>query len=260
MSGYILCQTKKAETPYFIENIKTNIFSLEELCYYFYHNLYLIDQSIMNEGLCSWIEEELELPKLAAKIRPNLGKFVSAEDVLYPVFKEINYLTYEELRVLNGQLQKMDQESLLIKQKQKGDALIENGMYVNAIHEYEALLKREDIEEAPNGMVERVYHNIGCAYSYLFLMEKAMEHFWKAYLCKKSEKELVSFLLAYRSVHTKQEYVNKLESLQVSEEIKELIEKSWKQFAELPEKKVEAKEVDSLLTGKTKEYHKSTGS
>ena len=40
MSGYILCQTGRAEAPYFIENISMNIYSLEELCYYLDHNLY----------------------------------------------------------------------------------------------------------------------------------------------------------------------------------------------------------------------------
>ena len=50
MSGYILCQTKKAGKPYFVENISTNIYSLEELCYYLYHNLYLVDSSVMNEA------------------------------------------------------------------------------------------------------------------------------------------------------------------------------------------------------------------
>ena len=61
MSGYILCQTERAEAPYFIENISMNIYSLEELCYYLDHNLYLIDQTILNEGLCNWIQEELKL-------------------------------------------------------------------------------------------------------------------------------------------------------------------------------------------------------
>ena len=98
MSGYILCQTGRAEAPYFIENISMNIYSLEELCYYLDHNLYLIDQTILNEGLCNWIQEELKLPALAAKLRPKMGKFASAEDLVYPVFKEINYLTYEELK------------------------------------------------------------------------------------------------------------------------------------------------------------------
>ena len=45
MSGYILCQVKKAEKPFYIENISTNIYSIEELCYYLYNNLYLVDSS-----------------------------------------------------------------------------------------------------------------------------------------------------------------------------------------------------------------------
>ena len=63
MSGYILCQTKTADSPYFIENISTNIYTLEELCYYLFHNLYLIDDTVMNERLCLWLQDELNLPK-----------------------------------------------------------------------------------------------------------------------------------------------------------------------------------------------------
>ena len=55
MSGYILCQTKKADKPFFVESINTNIYSLEELCYFLYHNLYLVDSSVINENLCIWI-------------------------------------------------------------------------------------------------------------------------------------------------------------------------------------------------------------
>ena len=151
MSGYILCQTKKAETPYYIENISTNIYSLEELCYYFYHNLYLVDHSILNEGLLTWIQDELNLPKLAAKLRAKLGKFSSIEDFLYPVFKEINYLTYEELKGLNSRIQKLDKESPLVREKEKGDALAENGMYVHAIRAYQDLLKQEDRRKSEKG-------------------------------------------------------------------------------------------------------------
>lgn len=181
MSSYILCQTKKAEKPYYIENISTNIYSIEELCYYLYHNLYLIDSTIINEGLCKWLEEELGLTRLAAKLRPYLGKFAGAEDILYPVFKEINYLTYEELRVLNGKIAKLNKEELSVREKKKGDALVENGMYVNAIHVYQKLLACSERLKGQPELTESIYHNLGCAYSYLFQTEKAMECFQKAY-------------------------------------------------------------------------------
>lgn len=51
MSGYILCQVKRAKNPYYISNISTNIYSIEELCYYLYHNIYLLDETIINEQL-----------------------------------------------------------------------------------------------------------------------------------------------------------------------------------------------------------------
>ena len=91
MSGYILCQTKKAQRPYFIENISMNIYSIEELCYYLYHNLYLADHTVFNEELCNWLRDELELVHLAAKLKQNLERNVSVEEMIYPVFKAVSY-------------------------------------------------------------------------------------------------------------------------------------------------------------------------
>lgn len=127
------------------------MYSLKKSAIICIHNLYLIDQTIMNEGLCSWIQEELELPALAAKLRSKISKFASAEDVVYPVFKEINYLTYEELKELNVRLQKMNEETPAMREKQKAGALMENEMYVHAIQVYQNLLEREDLEKFVKG-------------------------------------------------------------------------------------------------------------
>lgn len=260
MSGYILCQTKKADRPYFIENISTNIYTLEELCYYLFHNLYLVDETIINEGLCSWIQEELKLPKLAYKLRMGLGKFCSAEDVLYPIFKEINYLTYEELKALNGKLQKLDRESLPVREKQKGDTLMANGMYVHAIQVYQKLLETEDLEEYREGLTESIWHNLGCAYSYLFLMEKALECFQKAYEAGKSQTALRTLLLAAHSVRSREEYEVFARDLGVGEEILEEIESILKKFDMKKKPFVEQGQADNLLENLTREYHRGTGS
>ncbi len=260
MSGYILCQTKKAEKPYFVENISTNIYSLEELCYYLYHNLYLVDSSVMNEGLCIWISEELDLPRLAAKLRPHLGKFASIEDVLYPIFKEINYLTYDELKALNVKLAKLDQEAPLLRQKQKGDALVANKMYVSAIKVYQQLLKKEGLEQVKPGLTMSIWHNLGCAYSYLFQMEKAVECFWEAFLTESSDKELICYLLAYRSVKKPEEYEKKLKVLNVSSEVKAALKEALDQFSQKKEISIRPGRTDEMLEKLTGEYHRSTGS
>ena len=260
MSGYILCQTKKAETPYYIENISTNIYSIEELCYYFYHNLYLVDHSILNEGLLTWIQDELNLPKLASKLRAKLGKFSSIEDFLYPVFKEINYLTYEELKGLNSRIQKLDKESPLVREKEKGDALAENGMYVHAIRAYQDLLKRENLEEVREGFRENVYHNLGCAYSYLFQMEKALECFLKAYEEHHSRSALKTYLLAFHSIRTPIEYESRAAELGADREVLDEIRNALAHFARQPRVHVHNRNIDNMLERFTREYHRSTGS
>ena len=260
MSGYILCQTKRAEIPYFIENISMNIYSLEELCYYLYHNLYLIDQSILNEELCTWIQEELELPALAAKLRPKMGKFASAEDLVYPVFREINYLTYEELKVLNTRLQKLDAEAPAMREKRKADALMENEMYVHAIQVYQKLLKRTDLEEIREGITGCIYHNLGCAYSCLFQSDKALDCFRRAYEGSRSAEALETYLLAVLCWRKEDEYRNMVRTLGAEKEILDNIEKKKEEFARIPHKKVNSQNMDDILNHLTAEYHRSTGS
>lgn len=259
MSGYILCQVKKAEKPFYIENISTNIYSIEELCYYLYNNLYLVDGSVINDKLCTWLEEELDLPKLAAKLKPFTGKDAGLEEVLYPIFKEINYLAYEELKTLNGRIETRNRETPELREKRKGDALMENRMYVNAIRVYQNLLEKES-GEITGEMRERILHNQGCAYSYLFQMDKALDCFWKAWKETGSEKALKSYLLAYRSVHSQEEFEKRQEELKAADSVKKDIAGELERFAGLPEKKPASGETDRILEKLTREYHRSTGS
>lgn len=149
MSGYILCQVKRAKLPYYIENISTNIYSIEELCFYFYHNIYLLDSTILNEELCFWIRDQLGLKKLADNLYKHLDdEDMKVGDFILPVFKEINYLSLEEFRKLNRQIQQLAKEPEVLRQKRKGDYLMEHGKYVNAIKVYQKALRQETEDEA----------------------------------------------------------------------------------------------------------------
>ncbi len=264
MSGYILCQTKKAQRPYFIENISMNIYSIEELCYYLYHNLYLADHTVFNEELCSWLRDELGLEHLSAKLRQNLERNADVEEMIYPLFKEINYLTYEEMKGFNSRLAALGKERLAVRMKRKGDALTENGMYVNAIQVYQKLLERNDLDEQRKGFKASVRYNLGCAYSYLFQMEKAEECFLEAYREEHSRKTLKAYIIAYSSVHDKTDYDKIMDGLEADEEskkdIKEEIRQSLEAFESVTEKNIDEQNLDALLEKLMKEYHRSTGS
>ena len=93
-----LCQVKRASKPYYIENISTPIYSIEELCFYLYENICLIDETIVNEALCDWIRDELGLKKLYRQLYEQLDKQEGIGYFILPIFREIGYLTPDMLR------------------------------------------------------------------------------------------------------------------------------------------------------------------
>lgn len=120
---------------------------------------------------------------------------------------------------------------------------------VSAIKVYQQLLKKEGLEQVKPGLTMSIWHNLGCAYSYLFQMEKALECFWEAFLTESSDKELICYLLAYRSVKKPEEYEKKLKVLNVSSEVKAALKEALDQFSQ-------KKEI-SIRPGRTDECWKN---
>ena len=59
MSDITMC-TLHSEKPYYITEINKNIYSIEELNYYLYNYLYLVDEEFFSESLIDYIENELK--------------------------------------------------------------------------------------------------------------------------------------------------------------------------------------------------------
>lgn len=154
---------------------------------------------------------------------------------------------------------KLDALDIALRDKRKGDSLVENGMYVNAIRVYQKLLEKENLEQVREGLTRSIFHNLGCAYSYLFQMEKALECFQKAYSLGGKREDLVCYLLALKNVRTPIEYESKTAELGVDEDTLNLVREELDKFAKRPEKPVYSQHVDEFLDEFTREYHRSTG-
>ena len=84
MSSLILCHKQKATQPYKLPHIRYKIYTIEEMAYVIFDNLYLLDHTLMSESLCEWLEGELGLFSLADSLREQIAKRVSLEDfILY---------------------------------------------------------------------------------------------------------------------------------------------------------------------------------
>lgn len=260
MSGYILCQVKRAQMPYYIENISMNIFTIEELCFYLHHNIYLLDETIINEPLCDWIRKELGLEKLYRRLYRILEENGSVGNFILPIFKEINFLTHQEFRELNEKLEILEGQPPVVRQKKKGDYLVNNRMYVNAIKAYKgALLLVEDSNYGEQYAGE-IYHNMGCAYVNLFQIQEACECFFRAYNKMHTKMSLKHYLVAYYMGNSVEDWTKICTKMGADPTTREEVKQEVFEAAEEAAKEQPQREmVAGLLQRLTREYHRSTG-
>lgn len=257
MSGYILCQVKKAEMPYYIENISTNIYTIEELCYYLYHNIYLLDETILGEPLCDWLRNELGLEKLYHRLYRALEEDRGVGEFILPIFKEINYLSHQAFKELNRELTQLAQQPVVVRQKKKGDYLMNNQMYINAIKVYEKALAMVAGTNFGGQFTGEIHHNMGCAYMHLFQISQACECLLLAYESLRTKASIKNYLIAYRMGHTVQEWEQRCVQMGVDAGTRDEIYTQLCMPA--PEMDVTKEELPKMLEYLTREYHRSTG-
>lgn len=68
MSGIILCRTGRALKPLVLEEPGVQIYSLEELCYYIYNNIYILTNAFLDEKL---IANSASVPFKSANVIPS---------------------------------------------------------------------------------------------------------------------------------------------------------------------------------------------
>ena len=74
MSYVLLCKGNKALKPYYIEDIRKKIYTLEELCYYLYHNTVLCAEELVRFQLAHWIGHQLGFQDLSESLLRILEK------------------------------------------------------------------------------------------------------------------------------------------------------------------------------------------
>lgn len=223
--GYDLCLLKQAEKPYYIENIRTGIYSLEELCFYLYNNICLIDESIMNEGLCDWIRDELKLVKLYRQLYEQLEKHAGAAFFVMPIFREAGYLTQQEMREFQDRLGKLEVQSEDMKQKLRADYLVRERMYARALSEYRKILGRMNPGKLSTQFYAAVWNNMGAAYAGLFQYKRAAECFLESYKLMETKETLRKYISALPLFLPEEEYQAKLKELKTDTQLVQSIQK-----------------------------------
>ncbi|MEI3176576.1 MAG: hypothetical protein V8S96_09190 [Lachnospiraceae bacterium] len=182
MSGLLLCRDGKAKKPYPVPELGISLYSAEELCYYIYHYVFLLEPDFVDEELLEFIGTGLGLSGLEAKIRRWIAEEADLSQVLYMILQDVHYYNETELAAFRAQLE------WLKKAKPFGAGQKESGLYLLGTRKYEAAIRAYDQIEAgePDGGMTRefmgaLYHNKGMACIGLFDGPRALSCLEQAY-------------------------------------------------------------------------------
>lgn len=192
MPGLILCRSKIAEEPFYIKSADLNIYSLEELCYYIYNNIYILEGEFINQHLIHYIEEELCEPPLADKLKTLIVKKAGLRELVLTILKYVDYYSVADIERIKNVLDSLNTMNVSRRLKMRGDSFLNNKRYYSAIKNYMEVFKVRREKEMPEGFYGDVYHNMGVCFARLFLYQIAADCFEQAYRLnqnKESEKE-----------------------------------------------------------------------
>jgi len=233
MGAVKLCVHKIAKTPYYVEITGIHLYSIEELAYYLYENIYLIDDRIIGEKLYVWIEKELGLEKLAGKLRSGSNVGIHVYNQVMTILQASGYYSENELTRLSEKIKAISGLQTQERMKYKADELLENGNYWAAITEYERLLSIRQSSRLTVDFYARVWNNLAGCYARLFLFEKAAGCFENAWQFQKLSEYKEKAYYARKLAGYGQEQQEQLLESKISEEF---VRQSEKVLQELEEK------------------------
>lgn len=245
MSLVVLCVGKRAEHPYCVPVTGMNIYSVEELCYFFGENAFLLDDRIVNKQLAEWLEEQCDLYELAEMLYPICKDGRNVESFVRTIVEYTGYFSQEEEQQVLGAVADCAGRSVGERKKTRADYYLENGKYELAIKEYELLLKeREGCNETV--FEGDIYYGMGQAFAKMFLFKQADYYLEKAYGILGGEKSAFLMLAAKRLYMAEQDYIcyvaDNPELFQISQDLEVRLNEAEKMW-QVSEKK---KQLDDL--------------
>ena len=206
MGNLVLCHDRHAAHPYEISRIHCKIYTIEELCYYLCNNLYLIDYTIMNVQLCTWLDEELGLTELSEQLREMIETRASVEKFVLTILKDSKIYREAEMIRIQNVLERLKNQKDIERQKFKGDNLLESGEIEEAILVYHEILNEERDETVDDKFYGKIYAGLGAAYGKMFLYQESAKMYDRAYKICEDKKMLKPYLYASYKYMSMEEY------------------------------------------------------
>jgi tetratricopeptide (TPR) repeat protein len=262
MGKLILCSGVRTIRPYVFASTGIRIYSIEELCYYFYHHVYMIDEAMLCDDLFDWIGTELKLEERAQKLKQLMKQKTDLKTMVTVVLCSADYYTEYEIKGLLKMLDEVIGMPLIKRNCMKANSCLKNRQYKEAATEYERIINSMEASELSPEEYGDIYHNLAVAKVHITGLKEASRLFCQAYQRNHRDESLKQYLYTLRLCNNDEQYLSEVEENQVSGELV----RSISDFLELMEEEAKnSEQMQELLhlkkrkaQGKMGEYYKKT--
>lgn len=178
---FLLCGSKRSRIPYEAEESRQALYSIDEICYYLYHNSYLLEEEFFSQKLIDFIREQLSLQLLADKLEFAKKKKAPLAEYITAVMESTGYYKEAEWKRMKEKLTYFGTQSREERLKLLGDMYLTERRYIQARNQYALLLNLEASSGESKEFFSTVYHNIGVLYMEMFYFEEASGFLKRAY-------------------------------------------------------------------------------
>ncbi len=283
-AAVMVCVGDYAQEPYVLPKLGVRVYCMEELCYCLKENAFLLDCSVMNDGLLDFIGKDCQLPGLAQALQPLARRQESLSDFVGRIMTYVGLYGPETVRQVEETLKAGSGLSDYEKLKLQTDHLAEQKRYEEALKSYDRLLARirENQEmEVPvlQALQADILHNKGVIHARQMLYGQAAEYFYQAWKTGGERQDyFADYLAARRMQLPERDYVSLVaecpEQYRASLELErslEVTELAWrdtpeyKRLAQLRARRAGGElseyceETDRILQALKNDYRKWTG-
>jgi hypothetical protein len=181
MGVVVVCRYQRTKAPLFVEQAGVNLYSLEELSYFLYHNICLADRRFFDERLCRWLKEEIGCEELALSIQKGVSSGASFPSLVRLAAGASGLFGEKELAELEERLRGLATLTEQERLKLRADELLNNRNEWAAIEEYRHILNMHQNSRLGMGFYGAVWNNLGVCYARQFLFRKAAGCFETSY-------------------------------------------------------------------------------
>ncbi|MBE5922304.1 MAG: hypothetical protein E7269_06085 [Lachnospiraceae bacterium] len=193
MSGVFL--SKQYAMPYYIAEIDKNIYSIEELSYYLYHYLPIVERDFFCDELVDYIEQVLGMKMIGNRMREYIHQRGTLADLVLLTVKSTDYFDEIEILALQKRLDERKKMSPAGLALDKAEAFVKLGKYGQAVETYKVCLTKGQEEKAGEDFFSQIHCRLGSVYGKMLRFEEAEDAYRQSMIIKANKEAQMKMVL-----------------------------------------------------------------